>query len=65
MKWELTLSATCGYLCLCLGFRQLQANKLLGTGFKLRLLQGWRIPPCPSDALLVVRSGSVSSLFKL
>ena len=65
MRWELTLSAAWRYLYLCLEFTHLQANELLGTGFKLQLHRGWRIPPCRSDALLVVRSGSVSSLFKL
>lgn len=60
---ELEISAMQGYLCLCL--TQRQANQLLRKIFKLQLLQGWKIPPCPSGALLAGHSGRVSSLFRL
>lgn len=63
MRWELSLSAAQGCFCLCL--TQLQANKLLRKAFKLQLLQGWKIPPCPSGALLAVYTGRVSYLFRL
>lgn len=63
MRWELSLSAEWGFLCLCL--TQLQANELLRKAFKLELLQGWKIPPCASGPLLSVHSGRVSSLFRL